>query len=124
VVLSNQASTERVDDIGLHLLDPENFPIVTPTPVTAYPISVELLNAYSGQYRLDPDSTIEVTTQQNKLYITLENQARYEFQALSDNEFTAPALGVTIGFQRDASGKITGFIWEQNGTNMTASRVN
>jgi len=123
LTLSNQASAAGVDDIGLHLLDPSRPLEEPPATVPYHPVPATLLAEYAGSYRLDADIDIEVSAQQGRLYLKVPGQGRIEFQALSDNEFTAPALGAAIRFQRDAVGKISGLTLDQHGNSIDAPRI-
>lgn len=70
VVLANASTGTGVDDIGFHLLNPA-FPLANPeAPVqrTEVAINPELLDGYVGRYQLQPNLSMEITREGDRLF--------------------------------------------------------
>jgi CubicO group peptidase (beta-lactamase class C family) len=119
VLLAN--STDDIDDIGMHLLDPAGPVREPPRLVTVAP---EVLDRYVGEYQLAPTFVIDVTRTGGKLFIQATGQPRIRVFASSDREFFLTAVDARITFVTEAAtGPATALVLHQNGMDQTARRV-
>lgn len=119
VILAN--STDDIDDIGVHLLDPAAPVRQTPRPVAVDP---QVLDRYVGRYRLAPTFLIDVTRVGGALFIQATGQSRIRIFPSSDHEFFLTAVDARITFLPGTSdGPAASLILHQNGVDQTAPRV-
>jgi D-alanyl-D-alanine-carboxypeptidase/D-alanyl-D-alanine-endopeptidase len=118
VVLAN--STENIDDIGLHLLDP-TIPLA---PVrTAIALPPEALDDYVGRYPLTPVFAITVTRKGDRLMAQATGQAAFRIWPSARDEFFLKVVDAQISFTRGADGKVDGLILHQGGRDQRAERA-
>lgn len=114
VVLSNMVTTEGVDDIGRHLLDPAT-PLVQATNgqpqegPSGIAVDPKVLERYVGHYELAPRMIFSITRDGNHLYAQLSGQPKYEIFAESEKKFFYKVVDAQITFEGD------GLILHQNG---------
>jgi D-alanyl-D-alanine-carboxypeptidase/D-alanyl-D-alanine-endopeptidase len=118
VVLSN--SSESIDDIGFHLLDPA-------TPLTTVRVAIVLpadsLDAYVGGYQLAPNLLLSVRRDANGLVAQVTGQGSYAIYPSARDEFFYRVVDAQISFVRDATGRVTSLILHQNGRDLRAPRI-
>jgi D-alanyl-D-alanine-carboxypeptidase/D-alanyl-D-alanine-endopeptidase len=122
VVLCN--TSFGIDDLGLHALEPQwpvgRFrPTVTRTPVT---VDEKTLQAYAGEYELQPGVTAVITVLNGKLRVKTPGQAEVEYLAWSPTEFFRPG-GREITFYKDAAGAVTHFVLYYEGLEHVARKI-
>lgn len=115
-----------VDDIGRHVLDnryplPKLSPSKVRTPIT---LSPKTLETYTGEYRLAPNFTINVTTTDGHVFLQATNQPRVEMFAENETEFFLKVVDAQVTFIKDDTGKITGLVLHQNGADVKAPKIN
>lgn len=123
VVMTN--SSEGVDDIGLHLVDP-SIPIKPPKPKPArIAVSVDsvIVAQLIGEFKLSPDMTFTFAREGNRLFVTPTDQPRYEVFAESPTKWFLRVVDATIEFERDDAGSVTGLWFQQGGPRQRAVRV-
>ncbi|OTG87474.1 hypothetical protein B9T31_02930 [Acinetobacter sp. ANC 4558] len=123
LILSNQASASSVDDIAMHLLDSTNPLQAPPAKIPFHSVPTTLLTEYQGRYRMAADIYLDVLVENDRLFVEVNGQGKAEFQAVSDYQFTAPALMITIEFQRNSTGQIQHLIVDQQGMITEAPRM-
>jgi putative CocE/NonD family hydrolase len=92
---------------------------------TQIKIDPKLFDDYVGQYRLDDDADFifSFLREGEKFFIAPRQQGRAEIFAESETKFFInPTADLQATFVRNASGKVTGFIWHQNGVDYPATR--
>ncbi len=103
VLLSNSANS--LDDIGLYILDPNNFSL------RHYPEIVEItlkqIKNYIGVYNFKNDQSLVITSQGDRLYGQFISQSRHRIHAISDDIFSFDGLNATITFKKERKGKVT-----------------
>jgi CubicO group peptidase (beta-lactamase class C family) len=109
VVLSNARGI--IDDIGIHLLDPDSkladFKEVVPLPA-AVDVPFEKLERYAGEYELGPNSVLNIDAEDGKLYASLNEGLRTDLLAASETEvFSRMSPGV-MEFDVDRAGEVDG----------------
>ena len=107
VVLSNARGI--IDDIGLHLLDPESkladFKEVTPLP-PAVDVPFEKLERYAGEYEFGPNAILSVRAEDAKLFASLNEGLRMELYAASETELFSNMTPAIFAFDVDRKGKV------------------
>ncbi len=121
VVLEN--SVQGPDDIGFHLLD-SSIPLREP-PREHHEIEVppELLAEYVGVYELAPKFHLNVTLRDGKLFAQATGQPEFPIFAETKTDFFYKVVDAQVTFVRDESGKVTGLVLHQGGSDHPAKKV-
>jgi CubicO group peptidase (beta-lactamase class C family) len=117
VVLAN--STEDIDDIGIHLLDPSE-----PLKGVDKPLALDeaKLARLDGFYDLG-GPTIHITHEGSQLYGQVSGQARYPVFAKSEKLFAFRVVPAELEFDIPAEGPVTQVTLHQGGRDVVAKRV-
>ena len=118
VVLTN--STENIDDIGLHLLDPTRRLGPVRTAVALPPAT---LDEYVGNYPLAPTFVLAVTRDGDRLMVQATGQPAFRIWASARDEFFLRVVDAQISFTRGGDGKVDGLILHQGGRDQRAPRA-
>ncbi len=118
VVLSNTAF--HVDDIGIHLLDP-NFPLEKQH--VEVKVDTRLYDAYVGNYQLGPDFIITVSRDGGHLFIQATGEPKFEVFPESDRDYFLKAVDSQITFVPGNEGRVTELIVHQFGKGLHLKRV-
>jgi hypothetical protein len=134
-VLSNACTPTGVDDIGMHLLNP-NTPLANPEPPRAHVeirIDPALFDRYVGRYHVTPALVFEITRDGDQLFAQgfaqLPQNApgertglpRFELHAESEKRFFSKVSNTTITFETGADGRATSLILHRAGRDMPAA---
>ncbi|MET3927773.1 serine hydrolase [Devosia sp. 2618] len=122
VVLSNVSGNFGIEDIGMHILDPSLPMAQIPAPRVAVEIDPALLQNYAGTYVLGPEFTMEITTEDNKLFAQLTGQDPFEVFPESDTEFFYKVVDAQLTFETGPDGAATGLVLHQNGLDIPGSK--
>jgi serine-type D-Ala-D-Ala carboxypeptidase/endopeptidase len=133
VVLSNASAPSGVDDIGLHLLNPK-LSLANPEPPkehTETHIDPDLLDNYTGRYRVTPNLILEITREGDRLFAKALVQVpgdltgpQFELFAEGEKNFFAKVSDKQIAFETGPEGRATGLILYQAGrAPMPAARL-
>jgi len=128
VVLANASTTQGVDDIGLHLLNPA-VPLLDARafqpPKTRNEITLDgaILERYVGRYQLVPNFILTITREGDHLYAQASGQSKNEIFAESEQEFFLKVVDAQITFQTDGSGKSPQLVLHQAGRDMPAKHI-
>ena len=133
VVLSNASTPIGVDDIGLHLLNP-NVPLTNPEPPkqhTEIAIDPKVLDNYIGRYQLTPNLIFEITRDGHRLlaqgFAQVNGQPmvlpKFEIFAEGDKNFFAKVADNQITFETGPEGLATSLILRRAGRDMPATRL-
>lgn len=118
VVLSN--SSNGIEDIGLHILDPQ-------TPLRKLrreiPVNPSEFDALVGRYAVNDNFVLSVTRDGNRLYIQGSGQPRAELFAQDPQRFFLRVVNGEVEFQKDGSGRAHALSLWQNGKTAYALRV-
>jgi len=83
------------------------------------------LEKYVGQYQLTGvPIMITVTATGGKLSIEATGQGKAEIELVSGEDYTIKGSPITLTFQKDASGNVTGLIIHQSGVDVPAPKIN
>ncbi len=118
VVLSNTSNS--VDDIGFHLLEPKYTLESIPDKAV---VPVDVLAEYAGYYELQPSVIIHVTADGKRLFAQLTGQERYEVYAESPTTFFYTVVDAKLIFDRDDAGKVHQVQLDQFGVKRPAKRL-
>jgi CubicO group peptidase (beta-lactamase class C family) len=121
VVLTN--STEFVDDIGMHLLNPAS-PLTAIKPnVPEFAVDVNTLESYVGDYQLAPGFILTVSRSDNRLQVKATGQQELPVFAKSKNEFYYKVVEAQLTFTKNEDGKVESVTLHQGGRNMVGKKV-
>jgi len=124
VVLSNSAIS--VSDIARHLARPA-MPLAAPLPPaplkTEISIEPALLDAYAGAYVPGPGALFTVTREGDALMIQIPGIPKLRLRPESTRDFfVAENTRVTVTFNVDAAGAVTGLLLKSPAGNVPATR--
>ena len=121
VILAN--SPAAIQDIGLHLINPEIPLSLTPVADRVeIAVAEDVLETYVGDYELRPGFAINVTLEDGGLFAQATGQNKFPVFPESQTKFFARVVNVQFSFTTDASGAVTGLILHQGGRDRPAPR--
>jgi CubicO group peptidase (beta-lactamase class C family) len=91
------------------------------TASTAPVLTPGQLQAYVGDYPLQPSFVLSVTRQDGRLYVQATGQPRLALDAVDTDVFTVQGLPAQLEFERK-DGKVTAVVLIQNGLHQRAAR--
>ncbi|MBA3556143.1 MAG: serine hydrolase, partial [Gemmatimonadales bacterium] len=121
IVLAN--SSEDVDDIGFHLLEPRSPLTPAPTPRKEITLAPEALNPYLGVYQLSPAFWITVTREDGALFVQATGQGRFRLHPESETDFFLREVDARVSFERDSSGTVSRLVLHQGGQHTPGQKV-
>lgn len=123
VVLSN--STNDIDDIGRHLLEPryELAKMVPPREHKEIAVDPKIFDALVGKYQLAPGFILTVTREDDKLFTQATGQGKVQIFPESETEYFLKVTDAQITFVKDDSGKFSKLVLHQMGRDTPAPKV-
>lgn len=121
VVLTN--CLESVDDIGLHLLDSSNELSRAYDPVAEKTVATALLKTYEGRYEFSPAFAIEITREENQLFLQATGQQRFPVFPSAEDTFFLKVVAAHIVFNKDEAGNVISLTLHQNGQSPVGKKV-
>ena len=118
VVLSN--SSQSIDDIGFHVLNP-TAPLVAVR--VAVPLPADSLDTYVGEYRLAPAFVIGVKKDSGGLVAQATGQGANPIYPSARDEFFFRVVDAQLSFVRDSTGRVSSLILHQGGRDLPAPRI-
>ena len=118
VVLSN--STNDIDDIGFHLLEPEFALAEFKSAAQAVEFDPADFDEYVGRYQLAPEFILSVTRDGDRYYVQATGQGMLEVFPESADRFFATAVEAAVSFGRDEDGKVSHLTLHQGGLDQRA----
>ena len=112
VILTNAAAAAQVDELGFATLDPAAQ--ITPAH-KAIALPAASLDAYVGTYKLADNFLIKFFRDGDALFTQATGQGAFQVFPYAPDEFFARVGAISITFQRDARGTVTGMVLHQNG---------
>ncbi len=126
VALANAQTAFGVDDIGLHVLDPD-YPVDLHVPVPHKAIAIEptLLDRYVGRYRFSDTDILTVTRDGAQLYGLSPGADRYPLYPEAEREFFLKLVDAQVTFIVAPNGppRATAVIWHQGGQDQRGERI-
>ncbi|HJZ74771.1 MAG TPA: serine hydrolase [Vicinamibacterales bacterium] len=125
VVLSNAGTVAGPDDIGRHLLDPQQPLLAQTAPAqhTEVKVDPKIYDQYVGRYQLAPAMVMAVTHEDDHLFAQLTGQPRFEIFPEGEKQFFFKIVDAQLTFETDAQGRATAAVLHQNGVNQRAPRI-
>jgi CubicO group peptidase (beta-lactamase class C family) len=120
VVLSNSA--HDIDDIGMHLLDPQRPLVELAQARRAVAVDPSIYDRYVGDYVLVPTFVMTVTREGERIYVQATGQPKIEIFPESETKFFAKVVDAQISFVGSAEGRIDHLILHQGGRDQTATK--
>ncbi len=121
VVLSN--SSNSIDDIGLHVIDPRLPVMPAPKVRTEIAINPALLDAYVGVYELAPSFQLAITKEGSALFAQATGQGKFQIYPATETDFFFKVVDAQVTFVKDSTGKVNQLVLHQNGANVPGKRV-
>lgn len=112
VVLAN--SSGDVDDIGLHLLNPQ-YPLKRVVKRTEVAVDPARLDQLVGRYLLSPMFALTVSREGDALEVQATGQGKLRMHAESDSTFFLREVDAQLTFTRDATGRGSRVVLHQGG---------
>jgi CubicO group peptidase (beta-lactamase class C family) len=78
---------------------------------------------YVGEYELAPGVKASFTVKDGEFYVTVPGQPPYKLHAESETSFFLKEAPISIVFQKEATGKVTGILLNQAGNEMPGKKV-
>ncbi|HWO02047.1 MAG TPA: serine hydrolase [Blastocatellia bacterium] len=78
-------------------------------------VEPKIFDDYVGQYQLRPELVLNVTKEQDRLWVQAGEQLKAELFPESETKFFLKAVDAQVTFVRDASGKVTHLVLHQGG---------
>ncbi|HEY3643810.1 MAG TPA: serine hydrolase [Gammaproteobacteria bacterium] len=124
VALANAQSGAGVDDIGLHLLDPD-LPVDLSIPkfYKEVPLDAASLDRYAGTYRFSPTDSITVVRQGSHLYLVEPGQPKIELFAYGPQDFFLKVADAQVSFGEVKDGHAMQALWRQGGQDSPGKRA-
>jgi hypothetical protein len=97
-----------------------NKPVPNPDGIKLDP---KILDRYVGVYELNPNFTMEVTREQDRMFIQATKQEKLEMFAEAENKFFLKVTDAQLEFVSDASGKVIKVLLSQNGRQNEAKKI-
>ena len=119
VVLSNAENS--VDDLGLHLLDPD-YPLRR-FDFNEISLAPSALNKYVGDYEIRPDLILSVFVENGRLLTQASNQATFEIFPETETFFFVKEFDAQLTFQKDESGDVGRLVLHQHGHDTFAPKI-
>jgi len=123
VVLSN--SSNSIDDIGVHLLDPR-APLAKYEPKKErkeITINPSLLDAYVGEYKLAQNFILTITKENERLYVQATGQPRVQLHPEAETKFFLAEVDAQVSFVKDGTGKVTQLTLHQGGRDQKTEKI-
>ena len=124
VALANAQTAVGVDDIGLHVLDPD-YPVDLHVPVPHKAIAVEpaVLDRYVGRYRFSDTDILIVTRDGAQLY-GQSGPDRFPLFAEAERAFFLKIVDAQVAFVLpDGAARASAAIWHQGGQDQRGERI-
>jgi len=83
----------------------------------------EVLDRYTGKYKLRDNVIVVVTRENNKLFAEPTGQPKVEMLPVSETDFVIKEINAKVSFVKDEMGKVTKIKLNMNGTNTELPRL-
>lgn len=122
VVFSN--STNDIDDIGRHIIEPQFAlaKMVAPREHKEIALDPKLFDQYVGKYQLAPGAVLSIMRDGDKLMTQLTGQAAFQIFPESETDFFLKVVDAQLTFVKE-NGKVARVVLHQNGQDVPAPRI-
>lgn len=123
IVLSNfeHAAVPEISKDLAAILFKEDYTL--PNAQNSVKIAPEILDSYVGTYEFEPENVLNVTKQENRLFIAPPGQPEVEIFPLASAKFHVKAFDAEITFIRNESGEVAELIFHVGGRDMSAKKI-
>ncbi len=94
-----------------------------PQERTEIAVSTQILEKYVGDYQLLPNVVFRILLENGKLFGQVADQQKVSLSGETETKFFSRDVAVTITFNSDAQGKITGMTFVQGGATLPAPKI-
>ena len=124
VVLLTNTSTGEVDLLARTIMQMIGGETVEPrTFESTIEVSADVIERYVGKYELAPGFVFTVTTNDDKLMVSLTGQPTLQVFARSETEWFYKVVKASLTFEVDDNGRCTSLELFQNGVRHKATRI-
>jgi D-alanyl-D-alanine-carboxypeptidase/D-alanyl-D-alanine-endopeptidase len=130
VVLTNVFTQPGVDDLGLHLLDPESQLLPASSPLLQpakqhkeITLDSNILDLYVGKYQFAPNAVMTITKKGNQLFAQLTGQGAAEIYPESKTDFFSRLVDAQFLFRTDSKGRVNALVLRQLGRDQIGERI-
>lgn len=82
-----------------------------------------IYDAYIGTYEFEPENILNVTKEENRLFIAPPGQPEVEIFPVSETKFHVKAFDADITFVKNESGEVINLIFHAGGNDMPAKKI-
>ena len=86
-------------------------------------VDPKIYKDYVGKYELSPGFIMEITTEDNKIFVQPTGQPKMEIFPESKVKFFLKVNDTQITFEKDESGKVTQLTLHRPGRNVLAKKI-
>ena len=83
----------------------------------------EILDNYVGKYKLNENTIVTVTRENNKLFAEAPDQPKVEMLPVSETDFVIKEINAKVSFVKDENGKVKKMKLNMNGTDSELPRL-
>lgn len=124
VIMTNGVrGLELADELMRAIAHEYDWPDFAPVARKLAKVDPAIFNAYQGRYRLAPDVVLTISRQGDRLFAQTPGELQIELLPESVRDFFCMEANVAIKFDTDDQGVATGLIFQQNGEDTPAQRI-
>ena len=86
-------------------------------------VDVKVLEKYVGEYKIGTNIIIAVTLEKGKMMAQLGGQTKFVLLPETETQFFSRDVNLTITFNKDSKGEVTGFNLRQGGSDNPAQKI-
>lgn len=86
-------------------------------------VDEKILSFYVGEYELHPGFIITITKESNKLFAEATGQPKFELFAISETNWFLKVIDAQVEFVKDATGKVSKLILNQEGLKIDGKKI-
>ena len=123
VVMTNAAGGSALcEEVMRSIATEYNWPDWRPTVKAAVPVDAKTLADYAGKYELGPNFYLEISVEDGHLVGQATGDRKLRLYAESETRFFPLEMPAEVEFVRDADGKVSKILLQQNGHEVPAPR--
>lgn len=107
--------------------EPETYWKKTSKSIAAAPkeiqVNEKVLNSYIGEYELQPQFIITITTEGNRLFAQATGQPKFELFATTETQWFLKVVDAKVEFVKDNTGKVTALVLNQGGQKSEGKKI-
>jgi hypothetical protein len=123
VMCNSDSGSELNEEIVRAVAKEYDWPDYRPRERNVVKVDTKTLESYCGRYQLFPDFILTVTIKDGRLFSVATGQPQCELFPESERLFFYTVVEAEITFPKNANGKVTELILNQNGQTMKATRI-